>query len=112
MRTLELPSRFKPMVSRPVTTGSTRMASQPSTTRTYRGDCKLKIQLVFDDWRRARGKKESIYYTDEGVELSMGEFHSGTTFNATIDVEYEEDWLREQLEAGYEPVFYVILPEK
>jgi len=72
----------------------------------------LKIQLVFDDWRRARGKKESIYYTDEGVELSMGEFHSGTTFNATIDVEYEEDWLREQLEAGYEPVFYVILPEK
>ena len=65
----------------------------------------MKVKLVFDDWRRG---SKSVYSTEEGVELSIGDFHSGTTFNAEIElnVEQEED-LKEALESGATPVFYV-----
>lgn len=65
----------------------------------------MKIKLVFDDWRK---RLKSIYSTKEGIELSMGDFHSGTTFNAEIElnIEQEED-LKEALESGATPVFYV-----
>jgi hypothetical protein len=41
----------------------------------------LQIQLAVDDWKQ-QGK--SIYLTKQGVELSLGVFHHGTTFNAMI----------------------------
>ena len=41
----------------------------------------MKIKLVFLDWEKD-GK--SIYNTPEGVELSFGQFHSGTMFDAEI----------------------------
>jgi hypothetical protein len=36
-----------------------------------------------EDWRQT-GTAASIYSTPLGVELSMGDMHSGTTFDATI----------------------------
>ena len=65
----------------------------------------MKIKLVFDDWRDKNHK--SIYGTEKGVGLSTGDFHSGTTFNATIEVNGPEE-LKESLRRGFIPVFYVI----
>lgn len=45
---------------------------------------RIPIQLVFDDLRRAG---VSIYHTEEGMELSSGDFHSGTTFPGTIELD-------------------------
>ncbi|MCL4486833.1 MAG: hypothetical protein M1570_01725 [Chloroflexi bacterium] len=67
----------------------------------------MQIALVFDDWR---GKnRKSIYHTEKGVELSMGDFHSGTVFMA--DIQLDEDSAREleaALSGGYIPVFYAV----
>jgi len=41
----------------------------------------IPIKLAFHDWVRD-GK--SIYSTEEGIELSLGDFHSGTVFNGAI----------------------------
>ena len=65
----------------------------------------MKIKLVFDDWRDRSHK--SVYGTEKGVNLSMGDFHSGTTFNATIEVDTPEE-LEESLRQGFIPVFYII----
>lgn len=65
----------------------------------------MKVKLVFEDWRNA--KNESVYSTKTGVELSMGDFHSGATFNATIEVD-DPKWLEEQLSKGFKPVFYIV----
>ena len=65
----------------------------------------MEIKLVFEDWRDRSHK--SIYSTEKGVDLSMGDFHSGTTFNATIEVDDPEE-LKKHLRQGYIPVFYVI----
>ena len=65
----------------------------------------MKIKLVFYDWRRG---SKSVYNTEEGIELSMGNFHSGTTFDAEIELDSEsEEELREFLESGATPVFYI-----
>ena len=66
----------------------------------------MQIALVFDDWRDRNHR--SIYATEKGIELSMGDFHSGTLFLA--DVKLDEDSARElesALSGGYVPVFYV-----
>ena len=68
-------------------------------------ELKMKIKLVFEDWRDRNHK--SVYSTEKGVDLSTGDFHSGTTFNATIEVDDPEE-LKESLRQGYIPVFYVI----
>ena len=69
----------------------------------------MKIKLVFDDWRTC-GK--SVYNTEEGVELSSGDFHSGTTFEGEIvlDAEQEEE-LKKRLGDRYQPVFWVCSTE-
>jgi hypothetical protein len=43
----------------------------------------MKVELVFDDWRQV-GLPDSIYGTELGVRLSMGDLHSGTVFGATL----------------------------
>lgn len=52
----------------------------------------MKCRLVFDDWRRI-GEAESVYATPLGIELSVGDLHSGTTFEAEVvlpqDIEEE-----------------------
>jgi len=64
----------------------------------------MKIKLVFDDWRDFNHK--SIYSTAKGISLSMGDFHSGSTFNATIEVSSPKE-LEEYIKQRYYPVFYV-----
>ncbi len=66
----------------------------------------MKIKLVFQDW--IKGGK-SIYQTSEGVDLSMGVFHSGTTFDGYIEIdECDEKELVKAMNNGAEPVFYVV----
>ena len=70
----------------------------------------MKIKLVFHDWQR-QGK--SIYDTPECVELlSLGPFHSGTTFEGEIVLDDEDARdLRDSMKTGAEPVFVAILPD-
>ena len=64
----------------------------------------MKIKLVFDDWRRGG---ISICRSPEGIELSKGDFHAGSTFDARIDLDaWQEKELRDALEKGYQPVFW------
>ena len=67
----------------------------------------MKIKLIFDDWRKRSGKS---CYSDVACDhLSRGEFHSGTTFNGTIELdEADEGELREALRKGYRPVFWAM----
>jgi len=70
----------------------------------------MKIRLVFDDWKK---DYKSVYNTEKGVDLSMGPFHSGTTFEAEIDLhESEEKELKKAMEEGFVPHFYVIPNKK
>ncbi len=66
----------------------------------------LKIKLVFDDWRK---QGESVYSTEEGFELSWGDFHSGTTFDGNIALDSEQSIeLEKAIKDGYTPVFWVM----
>ena len=67
----------------------------------------LQIKLVFEDWQKRDG--ESVYDTEKGLELSLGDFHSGTTFNATIQVDLDDslDLIAAVNQEGYTPVFSV-----
>lgn len=67
----------------------------------------MKIKLVFEDWRDPTGK--NIYSTEEGIRLSAGDFHSGSTFTGTIDLDIEQE---EDLRRGLRvvPVFRLYLP--
>jgi len=62
--------------------------------------------LVFQNWMK---DGEDISYTDEGIELSLGDFHGGTVFAARLmlDEDQEAD-LRTALATGAYPVFYVM----
>lgn len=75
------------------------MNYQPTTT--------VNIHLVLDDWRKL-GEKESIYLTEQGVELTMGVFHHGSAFNAIIELESDDaQEFTQALQNGYVPVFWV-----
>jgi len=41
----------------------------------------ISVRLAFHDWIR---DGESVYGSEEGIELSIGNFHSGTVFSGTI----------------------------
>jgi len=67
----------------------------------------LAVSLVFADWL---GKDHrSVYSTEAGVGLSMGQFHSGTTFEGAVRLDPDD---RAELEAamasGYTPMFHLI----
>lgn len=67
----------------------------------------MKIELVFLDWQKG-GK--SVYNTKKGVELSTGQFHSGTTFDGSIALDQEDaKELAGALKEGYHPCFWVTL---
>ena len=73
----------------------------------------MKVRLVFDNWL---GPPSSgfpmlvgVYHTEKGVELSSHDFHSGTTFWGSIDLDEDSAAeLQEALADGYHPVFYVV----
>ena len=65
----------------------------------------MKIKLVFNDWQKDGG---SIYNTEEGINLSMGDFHSGSTFDGEIIVNADQKLeLEKAMEAGYQPTFWM-----
>jgi len=74
----------------------------------------MKAKLVFLDWKKYNefallgNKLESIYNSEEGLKLSSGDFHSGTTFDCEIklDEENKKD-LTKAIKNGYIPCFYV-----
>jgi hypothetical protein len=67
----------------------------------------MKIKLIFDDWR-FQGK--SIYNTEVGLDLSSGDFHSGSTFKGEIELEPDQfDEFKTALEKGYQPAFWVMI---
>jgi len=76
---------------------------------------KIKLFLVFDDWRKL-STGQSIYGSQEDIdnELSLGIFHSGTTFNAEIEVDIGHDkTIAEALALGIVPVFWAeVKPEE
>ena len=65
----------------------------------------MKIKLVFLDWRRLG---MSVYATEEGVELSTRDFHSGTTFSGKIELDAEQAAeLARAIAAGFQPCFWI-----
>ena len=67
----------------------------------------MKVRLVFNDWRYNDGR--SVYNSEEGLTLSSGDFHSGTTFNASLELDEEQAAeLKTALEDGYTPVFELV----
>lgn len=65
----------------------------------------MKIKLVFYDWKQ---KGKSIYHTKKQEWLSKGDFHGGSTFDANIQLDaWQEKELREAIDKGYQPVFWV-----
>lgn len=69
----------------------------------------MKCRLVLDDWRKV-GENDSIYSTRLGIELSMGELHSGTTWEGEISLppEIEKEIIEAMKEHNAYPVFRVL----
>jgi len=66
----------------------------------------MRIKLIFSDWQK-NGK--SVYNTEDGIALSCGDFHSGSTFDGKIVVDTEQEReLDKALKTGYRPVFWVM----
>lgn len=49
----------------------------------------MKFKLAFFDWKKI-GESNSIYNTELGVELSSGDLHGGSVFEAEIDFKDKE----------------------
>ncbi len=66
---------------------------------------KKPIHLTFDDLRR-EGK--SVYNTEEGVHMTMGSLHSGSTFPGSITLDEDDmEFLDRMFKAGLQPVFWI-----
>ena len=68
----------------------------------------VKVRLVFDDWR-----KKGVRASDaDCLCLMAGQFHSGTTFPGSIELDEEDaEELLVALRDGFQPVFWVGLPK-
>ena len=65
----------------------------------------VEVRLAFHDWYR---EGESIYNTNDGLELSLGDYHSGTIFHGSLMLDEENlEELREALKRDALPVFAV-----
>ena len=61
----------------------------------------MKAKLIFKDWEK---NGRSVYLSVP--ELSLGSFHSGTTFDIDINLTEENaEELRQAIKDGYVPVF-------
>ncbi len=68
------------------------------------------VILVFDDWRKTDG--ESAYNTEKGLELSSGDFHSGTVFHAVLLLSASNaEELSDAMADGFQPVFWALPAE-
>jgi hypothetical protein len=71
----------------------------------------MKVKLIFDDWRKD-GLYNSIYDTEEGIELCMGDCHHGTIFQAELNIDSDlEQEIRNAAKQGANPVFSVFIDE-
>jgi hypothetical protein len=69
----------------------------------------MKVKLVFLHWQQ---KGRSIYNTERGNDLSMGDFHSGTTFEGEIELDEEQEVeLFKAIQAGFQPCFWIAKDE-
>lgn len=67
----------------------------------------MKIKLVFEDWQK---QFRSIYHRKEGMMLSIGNFHAGTSFNGEIELSQEDaKELKKAIIKGYSPIFRLII---
>lgn len=65
----------------------------------------MDVKLIFHDWVNEKG--ESIYASEEGVRLSSGDLHSGTTFSGWI--QGIDPWeLENATKQGSFPLFRVV----
>ncbi len=66
----------------------------------------IAVDLSFKDWLK---NGHTLRGSSEGVELSLGVFHTGTTFPATITLESDDDAneLIAAIKAGYQPLFWM-----
>lgn len=63
------------------------------------------IKLVFGHWEREGGFRVTC---EQSTRLSLGDFHSGSTFSGEISLDPDEaEELQEAMDAGYEPVFWL-----
>lgn len=70
---------------------------------------KVLADLIFHRWEDAG---RNISRTEQGVELSMGDLHSGTCFEIEVDLgEENKEMLLQALELGYVGVFRLHLLE-
>ena len=62
----------------------------------------MKIKLVFADWQNS--EFDSIYNAPQGIPLTIGDFHSGSKFDAIIELDEEQhDELKTALRKGFIP---------
>jgi len=65
------------------------------------------IELVFDDWLKLGGKSAS---PEEYVELAHGDFHSGTVFDGTIELDEEQlEDFGNAIAKDFRPVFWIMV---
>jgi hypothetical protein len=70
---------------------------------------RIKVSLVFDGWRDQR-TGESVYGEPIDIEngLSLGSYHSGTVFDAEIEINLGDDGTLEAAQKlGIVPLFWV-----
>ena len=66
----------------------------------------MNIRLIFHHWYKGNN-------TMDRLDSRTGHFHGGTTFKASIYLNYEEQCdLKDAIAAGYEPCFLLVLPPK
>ena len=69
---------------------------------------RVRVILAFEDWQK---DGQSIYYTEEGIVLTSGDFHSGTCFDAEIKLTKDNvAELKKAIDNGCLPVFVALLP--
>jgi hypothetical protein len=67
----------------------------------------MKVNVIFIDWVKD-GK--SIYDTPEGIELSMGSLHGGSTWSGEIN--FDPDTEEELKNAGKAQAVFIIEPKE
>lgn len=73
----------------------------------------MKCKIIFEDWQM-KGIYGSVYQCPVGVELSSGDLHSGTTFDADITIHAAgiEDEIQAAMNEHHSyPVFKVVVSE-
>lgn len=70
----------------------------------------MKVQIIFDDWQNDRGDSVLETETDQSFGLSSGDFHPGSTFNGSIELNMENEiHIRQALADGFMPVFWMTI---